>query len=164
MLQEEIALMKDDDKTTVGKACEAVQSVIEICGPHALAPVVTEALACTHDLLTKTAPCQTVDGLYGAATEFPDDDDDHDVSMQAACDLVGAFCRVMGAHFGPYLNQFLPAICEFAKPSRPPSDRSMAVGCLGEVAQELDDAAQLAEHWKSVFLPRSLCWFLCFIP
>lgn len=149
VLTEELLLMKDEDKTTVGKACEAVQSVIEICGPHALAPVVNDALANTHDLLSKNAPCQQADELYG---ELPDDDDDHDVFMQAACDLVGAFGRVMGDHFAPYLPQFLPAIMQFAKPSRPASDRSMAVGCLSEIAQELSGPCW-QEHWKTCFLP-----------
>lgn len=148
VLTEEIALMKDEDKMTVGKACEAVQSVIELCGPHALVPVANECLTALHAIFMKTAPCQTADAMYG---ELPDDDDDHDGVMQAACDLVGAICRVMGAHFAQYLPQFLPAICEYAKSSRPPSDRSMAVGCMSEIAQELEGA--IAEHWQSVFLP-----------
>lgn len=86
--------------------------------------------------------------MYG---EAPDDDDDHDVFMQAACDLVGAMGRVMGNHFGQFLPQFLPAICEYAKISRPSSDRSMAVGCLSELCQEMDQP--IGEHWKPVFLP-----------
>jgi len=195
VLTEEIALMKDDDKATVGKACEAIQTVIELCGPHALAPVANgtyfaevpeltkrkyvhhsyltlcsrpipllllllllphlsfriDCLTGVHQLLIKVAPCYSEEALFG---ELPDDDDDHDVVMQAACDLIGAFCRVMGQHFAQYLPQFLPAICEYGKSSRPPSDRSMAVGCLSEIAQELEGA--IADHWQSVFLPAIL--------
>jgi hypothetical protein len=151
VLTELIALMKDDDKTTVGKACEGVQSVVELCGPHALLPVANECMTNTHDLLTKTAACQTAEEEYG---EFPEDDDDHDVVTQAACDLVGAFGRVLGAQFSQYLPQFLPAICAYAKSSRPPRDRSMAIGWLSEVAQELEGA--IFEHWPSVFLPAIL--------
>jgi hypothetical protein len=99
-------------------------------------------------LLTKAAPCQAADEYLG---ETPEDDDDHDVVTQAACDLVGGFCRVMGAQFAQYLPQFLPAVLEYAKSSRPPRDRSMAVGWLSEVAQELEGA--IMEYWKSVFLP-----------
>jgi hypothetical protein len=148
VLGEEIALMDDDDKMTVGKACEAVQSVIELCGPLALAPVVNECMAGVHKLLTKQASCYGEDGMFG---ELPDDDDDHDGVTQAACDLLGAFCRVMGPHFVPYLPEFLPTICEYAKTSRPPTDRSMAVGCLSEIAQELEGG--IREYWQSVFLP-----------
>jgi importin-4 len=74
--------------------------------------------------------------------------------MQAACDLVGGFGRVMGAQFAQYLPQFLPAICNYAKSSRPPSDRSMAIGCLSELAQELEGA--VFEHWQGVFLPATI--------
>ena len=151
VLTELIALMKDDDKSTVGKACEGIQSVIEICGPHALLPVANECLTNTFELLSKTAPCVAAEEIVG---EFPEDDDDHDVVMQAACDLVGGFGRVMGAQFAQYLPQFLPAICNYGKTSRPPSDRSMAVGCLSELAQELEGA--ISDHWKGVFLPAAI--------
>lgn len=148
VLTELIALMKDDDKTTVSKACEGVQSVIELCGPHALMPVANDCMQCAHDLLTKTAPCQVSEEAYG---ETPEDDDDHDIVTQAACDLVGGFCRVMGAQFSSYLPQYLPVVCDYAKSSRPPRDRSMAIGWLSEVAQEMETA--IFEHWQTIFLP-----------
>lgn len=146
-----IALTKDDDKSTVAKACEGIQSVIDLCGPHALLPVANDCLTCTHALLVKTAPCQASDEYLG---EAPEDDDDHDVVTQAACDLAGGFCRVMGAQFGQYLPQFLPAVCEYAKSSRPTRDRSMAIGWLSEVATELDGT--IFDYWQSVFLPATL--------
>lgn len=148
VLKELVQMMKDDDKATVAKACEGVQTVIELCGPSALVPIANECLTNTHELLVKVAPCQMGDEIYG---EFPEDDDDHDVVMQSACDLVGSFCRVMGAQFVQYLQQFLPAVCNYAKSSRPPTDRSMAIGCLSEIAQELEGS--ILEHWQSVFLP-----------
>jgi hypothetical protein len=148
VLAELVALMKDDDKGTVGKACEGIQSVIELCGPHALVPIAPDCLSNAHDLLCKKAPCQTTEEEYG---EFPEDDDDHDTVMQATCDLVGAFGRVMGSHFAQYLPQFLPAICEYGRSSRPPSDRSMAIGCLSEIAQELEGS--ILEYWPTVFFP-----------
>lgn len=149
VLTELIAMMKDDDSTTVGKACEGIQSVIELCGPHALLPVANDCMTGTHDLLTKSAPCQVSgEEMYG---EFPEEDDDHDIVTQAACDLVGAFGRVLGAQFAQYMPQFLPAVCAYAKSSRPPRDRSMAIGWLSEIAQELEGA--IFEHWAGVFLP-----------
>lgn len=151
VLTELITLMKDDDKTTVAKACEGVQSVIELCGPHALLPVAQSCMQCAHDLLTKSSPCQVSDDIYEDA---PEEDDDHDVVTQGACDLVGAFCRVMGAQFSQYLPTYLPVVCEYAMPSRPPRDRSMAIGWLSEVAQEMEGA--IFEHWQGVFLPAIL--------
>jgi hypothetical protein len=149
VLKELITLMEDDDKETVGKACEGIQSVIEQCGPQAFVPVANDCLEKTLELLCKKAPCQRADELYG---EVPDDDDDHDEFMTSVCDLVGSFARVMGDHFTQYLPQFLPAICEYAKSSRPPSDRSMAMGCLSEIAQEVD----VSPHWESIYFPAIL--------
>jgi hypothetical protein len=145
VLKELVILMKDDDKETVGKSCEGIQSVIELCGPHALAPIASECLANTLELLSRTAPCQD------KWEKGEDEDDDHESFMNSVCDLVSAYARVMGADFVPCLDQFLPQLCTFAKQSRPASDRSMAIGCLGEIAQELEGG--IAEHWSTVFLP-----------
>ena len=35
--------------------------------------------------------------------------------------------------------------------SHDPTERSMAVGCLGELAQELGEG--VSDHWEGVFLP-----------
>ncbi|GKY94826.1 hypothetical protein MPSEU_000447800 [Mayamaea pseudoterrestris] len=151
VLTEEIGLMNDDDKNVVAKACEGVQSVVELCGPHALAPVAEQLMQIIYALLNKQAPCYGEDAMFG---ELPDDDDDHDTVTQGACDLIGGICRVMGQHFVPYLPQFLPAICEYGKSSRPTSDRSMSIGCLSEIAQELEGG--ILEYWPSVFRPAIL--------
>ncbi|KAI2492266.1 Vacuolar 14 Fab1-binding region [Fragilaria crotonensis] len=59
-----------------------------------------------------------------------------------------------GTSLQEYLTEFLPAICSYGKSSRPPSDRSMAMGCLSEIAQELEGA--IAEFWQPVFYPAIL--------
>ncbi len=146
VLKELVGLMKDSDKETVGKACTGIENILTLCGPHALALVGNECLEATHAILTKTAPCQIDENV-----DYDDEDDEHDSFMTAVCDLVAAFGRVMGPHFGQYLPTFLPPICEFGKSSRPASDRAMAIGCLGELAQELGDG--IKEYWASVFLP-----------
>lgn len=146
-----VTMMKDDTKDVVGKACEGIQSIIELCGPHSLASVANDCLENAYAILAKEAPCQQLDA-YGE--DFGDEDDDHDSFMTSVCDLVGSFGRVMGAHFVQYLPKFLPAICAYAKASRPPSDRSMAIGCLGELSQELGSG--IADHWSSVFYPAAI--------
>ena len=155
VLVEEIALLKDDESKTVAKACEAIQSVIELCGPIVVTSLLQELLQATHQLLIRAAPCQT-DQLYDGGEDV--DDEDHDTTTQAACDLIGAMMRVLGPQlFGQYLVQFLPPIADYCKTSRPSADRAMAIGCLGEIAQEcIDDevGVQVMEHnWSSVFLP-----------
>merc|ERR1712232_731957 len=87
-----------------------------------------------------------------------DDDDDHDSFISSACDLVTSFARVMGSHFVQYLPQFLSELCKYARPSRTASDRSMALGCLGELAQELEIG--IIDHWETVFYPLILSGFV----
>ena len=155
VLVEEIALLKDDESKTVAKACEAIQSVIELCGPMVVVPVLQELLSGTHELLIRAAPCQS-DQLYDGGDDI--DDEDHDTTTQAACDLIGAYMRVLGPQlFGQYLVQFLPPVVDYCKTSRPPADRAMAIGCLGEIAQECNGNEMglsiMEQNWSSAFFP-----------
>eukprot|EP00548_Thalassiothrix_antarctica_P007158 CAMPEP_0194130202 /NCGR_PEP_ID=MMETSP0152-20130528/1294_1 /TAXON_ID=1049557 /ORGANISM="Thalassiothrix antarctica, Strain L6-D1" /LENGTH=1074 /DNA_ID=CAMNT_0038824635 /DNA_START=111 /DNA_END=3335 /DNA_ORIENTATION=+ len=155
VLTELVELMQEEEKETVGKACEGIQSVIELVGPHALSDKAPEILKCTHDLLIRKAPCQEIDDAFeqvaGGLGE-DDDDNDHEVMMTAVCDLVAGFTRVMGIHFIQYLPDFLTAILAYAKSSRPVSDRSMAMGCVSELAQEMD----VSSFWESQYKPAIL--------
>lgn len=150
-------LMKDDDKTTVGKSCEAIQVVIELCGPHSLAPLGREVLENALELLKQEAPCQVdEDEYYGDAGGGggEEDEEDKDAYMLSVFDMIGGIARVMGDHFIPQLKEFLPVIGEYTKPSRSSGDRSMGVGCLGDVANEVEAIVQ--EYWQSLFLPAVL--------
>jgi hypothetical protein len=157
VLVEEIALLKDDETKTVAKACEAVQSIIELCGPMVVVPVIQELLTATHEFLIRAAPCQTGQ-LYDGGAVDDVDDEDHDTTTQAACDLIGAYMRVLGPQlFGQYLVQFLPPVVDYCKTSRPPADRAMAIGCLGEIAQECIGSeigvSIMEQNWSTVFFP-----------
>jgi importin-4 len=156
VLVEEIKLLKDDESKTVAKACEGIQSIIELCGPTVVVPVLQELLTATHELLIKVAPCQSSEGQLYDGAEL--DDEDHDTTTQAACDMIGAYMRVLGPSlFGQYLVQFLPPIVDYCKTSRPPADRAMAIGCLGEIAQECNNneagVSIMEQNWSSAFLP-----------
>jgi len=147
VLKELLALQMDEEKGTVGKACESIQSVIETCGPHAFLPIAQECLTNTHKLLIRDAPCCTVEEDLDVVLQ--DDFDDHDSFMTNVCDLVGGFVRVMGPNFSQYLPQFIPPILEFAKSSRPASDKAMAMGCFGEICQE--SGASIAPYWQTLY-------------
>jgi len=149
VLAEEIKLLEEPDKVVVAKAVEAIQTTVELCGPHALGPVFDQLLQASHQFLTRQSPCHKLQDEFGEAV---DGDDEHDVTLQAVCDLIGAFGRVAGDQFAVFLSQFLPVICEYNKSSRPNDDRSMALGCLAEIAQELSGQVMLP-HWKTFYLP-----------
>ena len=144
-----VPLMKDEDGETVGKACEGIQSIIELCGPHSLALVVNDCLGNTLKLLSKEAPCQSSIVHDVVDSEV---DENHMSFMSSVCDLIGAFARVMGSYLVPYLSQFLPLLMNnFAKSSCPNEDRTMAIGCFGEIAQEL--GIGILDYWVPIFLP-----------
>lgn len=150
VLNQLVALLEDEDVDTVGKACEGITSVIDVCGPHSLAIVANKCLENTLKLLKKEGRCQLSEDVEDLGDD-EDEDDDHESFMSSTCDLVAMFAQVMGPHFVQYLPQFLPAICAYTKPSRPVTDRSMALGCLGELAQALQIGIQ--DYWKGIYLP-----------
>jgi len=152
MLNELVLLMEDDDAETVGKACEGIGLVIKVCGPHSLAIVATKCLENTLKLLKKEGQCQLSNDMQDIGDD--EDDDDHELFMNSVCDLVAVFAEVMGAHFVQYLPQFLPAICAYAKKSRPITDLRMSLGCLGKIVQALGDGIE--DFWQTIFLPAIL--------
>ena len=138
------------DKEIVAAASEALLAVIDLCGPFSLATVANPVLQGILQLLTDKAPCQE-----GEDDEDDEDDEaEHDNFLNSVFDLVGGFAKAMGPQFAQYLPTFLAPIGEFCKSSRPTNDRSMAVGCLGEIAEGLGEA--MAPHWANVFLPTIL--------
>ncbi|GMH47012.1 hypothetical protein TrVE_jg9354 [Triparma verrucosa] len=147
VLLELIPNMQNPEQEVVAVVCEALGSVIELCGPAALVPVANDILQGILMLLENKAPCQEA---YDEEDD-EDDEDEHENFMNAVMDLLGSVARVMGAQLGQFLPNFLPAIQNYAKASRPTNDRSMAIGCLGELAQGCEQA--IMPSWSSVFLP-----------
>ena len=143
-----VEYLADTEKEVVSAACESLQGIVELCGPHALLPQSAQILEAVLKLMNSKAPCQeeTEDD-----EEDEEEDGEHDSYMTSTFDLLGGISRVMGAQFAPFLPQFITPIVDFAKTSRPVSDRSMALGCLGELAEGLGTA--ISPHWNTVWLP-----------
>lgn len=148
VLQELIALVNDEEMNVVAKALEGIQRVIELCGPASFANLQQPILEASHKILIKASPCQVPSPLF----ELVDEDDvDFTVIVDAACSVLVSFAKIQGPQFAQYLNQFLPPIIEYTKPSQSPSERSSALGCMGDLASELESA--ILPHWPTVFLP-----------
>lgn len=148
VLQELITMAADEELTVVSKALDGIQEVIELCGPSILVPRQQELMGEAHKVLTKAAPCQTPNPLFEIVE---DDDEDCGIVVQSASNLVASFARLLGPQFVQFLPQFLPPIIEYTKPSKTPSERSTAIGCLSELVEELE--AGILPHWPTVFLP-----------
>ena len=155
-------LLEDESKKVVAVACAGLQSILELLGPAALAPVMAPgwlasgapgegeepqaktAANALLDLLHEKAPCQVGAGAAdeagagagGAGDELDGDEEgDHDnVVMDSVADLAGAFAKVLGPAFSAMSTEVVDAVGKFAKANRPASDRAMAIGVFAEVS------------------------------
>ncbi|OVA07293.1 HEAT [Macleaya cordata] len=123
----------DDDKEVVAQACMSVADIIKDCGYMAIEPYMARLVDATVVLLQENSACQQ------AESDSEDDvDSDHDeVLMDAVSDLLPAFAKSMGSHFGPIFPKLFEPLMKFARAARPPQDRTMVVACLAEVAQAM---------------------------
>jgi hypothetical protein len=128
----------DDAKEVVARCCESVQKLAEAMGPSALESHMPSIAACLLSLLQEKSICQTP--CEDEEDEEEDADHDH-VLMDAVADCVGSLAKAWGALFNPFFQPMFPAILKFAKGMRPGTDRSMAIGAIAEVLDELDEAA-----------------------
>lgn len=55
------------------------------------------------------------------------------ILISSASDVIGALALVLGSNFSNLAGGFLPHIIKYYKPTQSASERSMAIGCLGEV-------------------------------
>lgn len=95
-------------------------------------------------LISEQAPCQTD---YDA--DDPEKADHDEVLIDSVTDLVGMFAQMTGPSFEPCFRQMFPSILKFLQDHRAPSDRSMAIGCIAEVADEIGQA--FAPYLKTVW-------------
>ncbi|KAF9141348.1 hypothetical protein BGX30_004984 [Mortierella sp. GBA39] len=125
---------EEDEKMVVFQICNEMVETVRLCGPGIIAEHVGDIAAKLQLLFEKKAYCQQelVDD-EGLLEE--DEQAEYDALLiTGASDLVGALAAVLGASFVPYAQVFIPHIAKYYKKSKPSSERSMAMGCLGEIA------------------------------
>ena len=134
-----VDLMEEDEaKEVVARCCEGIQKIAEEMGPSVLEPSMQRICACLLALLQEKAPCQMLED----DEEEEEEAIDHDhVLMDFVADLVGAMAKVWGSVFNPFFQPMFPAVLRFSQGSRPSTDRSMAIGAVAEVLDEIDAAA-----------------------
>ncbi|KAF9345873.1 hypothetical protein BGX26_002644 [Mortierella sp. AD094] len=124
----------EDDKMVVVQICQEMVETVKLCGPGVVAEHITVIAEHLNAIFEKRAYCQQ---------ELADDegllDEDEQAEFDAllissASDLVGALAAALGESFIPYAKVFIPHIAKYYKKSKPTSERSMAIGCLGEIS------------------------------
>ena len=80
------------------------------------------------------AMCQSVEDEDDGEEGEEDEEEDHDfILMDSVTDLVGGLARAIGPEFAPFVVPLLQPLGRFLAPSRPHTDKSMAIGCYADL-------------------------------
>ncbi|KAI8388178.1 armadillo-type protein [Radiomyces spectabilis] len=127
-----LSIWKDeDDRMVVIQICHEMIQALKLMGPAIIANHVEDIARNLLDIFEKRSICQqTFDD-----EDFVDEDEEAEsesLLISAAGDLVAALCETIGESFSSFFDVFLPLISKYYKKTKTSSERSMAVGCLGE--------------------------------
>jgi len=140
-----IARMKDEEeKEVAAAACEALVEACKRFGLSAIQVNIDEVYEATMELLLEKSPCQ-----QAYEDDDPENADHDEVLIDSVTDVVGVLAQVVGDSFEPIFRQMFPNLIKFCQPHRPASDRSMAIGCIAEVAEVI--GSRLADYLTDVF-------------
>ncbi|KAF9954163.1 hypothetical protein BGZ65_004210 [Modicella reniformis] len=137
----------------VVQICQEMADTVKLCGPGIVADHIGPIAEHLKLIFEKKAYCQQ---------ELADDegllDEDEQAEfdallISAASDLVGALAGVLGVSFIPYAQVFIPHIAKYYKKSKPSNERSMAIGCLGEIANGMGSSVtEFTEQLLTLFV------------
>lgn len=114
--------------------CQQLAECLNKNGPHILKGQAEKACELVADILDQKSACQIdTEAPEDGEVNVEDISEYESVLISAATDLVGALANVYGADFIEPLKQLLPKITKYYSPSRSTSDRSTAIGSLGEI-------------------------------
>ncbi|CAG8690182.1 1184_t:CDS:10, partial [Ambispora leptoticha] len=133
----------EESRMVVVQICQELTESLKICGPAIIAEYVDQIANQCLLILQKKALCQQdQEDEEGILDE--DEAAEHDALLISACsDLVAAMALALGPDFVQY----------FKKRSKPVSDRSMAIGCLGECVLGLKSAVtEFTEQLLTLFM------------
>lgn len=140
-----LRMVEEEDKMTAATACESMTSICKHFGLGAVQEVLEELVNNTLILVKEEAPCQ-----HGAFEDGEPENEDHDeVLIDSVTDLIGVLAQIIGPGFEPAFREMFPSLLKFVQPQRVWSDRSMAIGCIGEVAEEME--GKIAPYLDKIF-------------
>jgi len=125
-------------------ACEALVEMCKRFGLAAIQESIDEVYEATMELLQEKSPCQ-----QSYEDDDPENAEHDEVLIDSVTDVVGVLAQVVGDPFEPIFRQMFPFVVKFCAPHRPASDRSMAIGCIAEVAEVI--GARLQDYLTDVF-------------
>ncbi|KAL0079053.1 armadillo-type protein [Phycomyces blakesleeanus] len=127
-----LLMWKDEqDKMVAVQICQEFVQALKLMGPCVVAETLENTTRNVLDIFEKRSLCQqSFDD-----EDFIDEDEEaqsESLLIGAAADLVASLCETIGEGFSSYFDVFLPLIAKYYKKTKASTERSMAVGCLGE--------------------------------
>ncbi|WVQ81301.1 hypothetical protein IAT38_003424 [Cryptococcus sp. DSM 104549] len=123
----------EDDQSVVIFMCSELADTMNKCGPAIVEGYLDEIATFAIEILEKKSLCQQdPDGDDENAAEA--DSSEYEAALVSnAADVFGAMATVLGPDFEQAFGQVLPLIAKYTEPKRTNTERSMAIGSLGEI-------------------------------
>ncbi|WWC63972.1 uncharacterized protein I303_106578 [Kwoniella dejecticola CBS 10117] len=130
----------EDDKSVVILMCAELADTMNKCGPAIIEGHLDEVATFAIEILEKKSLCQQdPDGDDENVGVDADSSEYESALVSNAADVFGAMASVLGPDFAQAFGQVLPLIANYTDPKRAQSERSMAIGSLGEIIVGLKD-------------------------
>ncbi|ORY33044.1 putative importin beta-4 subunit [Naematelia encephala] len=122
----------EDDRSVVILLCNELADSMNKCGPALVEGRLDEVANLAIEILKKESLCQQDPDSEEADVEA-DSSEYESALISNAADVFGAMASVLGPDFAQAFGSVLPLISKYSDAKRTQSERSMAVGCLGEI-------------------------------
>ncbi|WWD21319.1 hypothetical protein CI109_105803 [Kwoniella shandongensis] len=124
----------EDDKSVVTLMCSELADTMNTCGPAVIEGHLDEIATFAIEILEKKSLCQQDPDEDDEGAGVDVDSSEYEAALVSnAADVFGAMASVLGPDFAQAFGQVLPLIAKYSEPKRANSERSMAIGSLGEV-------------------------------
>ncbi|KAK6906100.1 hypothetical protein I203_100082 [Kwoniella mangroviensis CBS 8507] len=124
----------EDDKSVVILMCAELADTMNKCGPALVEGHLDEVATFAIEILEKKSLCQQDPDGDDENVDVDADSSEYESALVSnAADVFGAMASVLGPDFAQAFGQVLPLIAKYIEPKRTQSERSMAIGSLGEV-------------------------------
>ncbi|KAI7907017.1 armadillo-type protein [Cokeromyces recurvatus] len=122
---------EEDDRSVVAQICQEFVTALRLMGPFIVSGCLEDVAQILLEIFQKKSLCQQTfdDGDY---EEEDDEIESESLLITSAGDLVAALCETVGPNFAKYFEVYMPLMIKYYKPTKTQSERSMAIGCLGE--------------------------------
>ncbi|GJJ76968.1 importin-4 [Entomortierella parvispora] len=131
-------LAYEQDKTVVILAIQEFTETLRWCGPVTLCKFLPYICGQLRLIFEKKAHFQQLSMNEDHLLD-EDEDEENDVALVcSAADLVSVIATVHGNEFASEVKTFIPHIMKYYRKTRTPVERSMSMGCLGEITTAIE--------------------------